>query len=178
MCESPSSRRAWIEIPHPGQVLGGTEVALLAEGVDRNCISALYSHRRNKSPSSRRAWIEIVPAGMRRGKRESPSSRRAWIEILHLHHGGRNRRKSPSSRRAWIEMTNSPLKSKTSGVALLAEGVDRNNELYADMSSVSVALLAEGVDRNLSTCRRSSRLRASPSSRRAWIEIGAHTADR
>ena len=79
---SPSSRRAWIEIVviirgcvDDCQVallaegvdrnfrLGGRGrsrcVALLAEGVDRNCqLSSTYSER-FRSPSSRRAWIEI-----------------------------------------------------------------------------------------------------------------------
>ena len=34
---SPSSRRAWIEIPAGWQACGCRSVALLAEGVDRNC---------------------------------------------------------------------------------------------------------------------------------------------
>ena len=57
-CESPSSRRAWIEITHP-----------------RN------RRKGQMSPSSRRAWIEIA---CKHGKClcvTSPSSRRAWIEI-------------------------------------------------------------------------------------------------
>ena len=33
---SPSSRRAWIEIPAPGAASAAGGVALLAEGVDRN----------------------------------------------------------------------------------------------------------------------------------------------
>ncbi len=36
---SPSSRRAWIEIPRTGQQTSERPVALLAEGVDRNCTS-------------------------------------------------------------------------------------------------------------------------------------------
>ena len=35
-CMSPSSRRAWIEITIPGGCPAAAEVALLAEGVDRN----------------------------------------------------------------------------------------------------------------------------------------------
>ena len=35
------------------------------------------------------------------------------------------------------------------GVALLAEGVDRNTPLWVVKKMVDVALLAEGVDRNL-----------------------------
>ena len=79
-------------------------------------------------------------------------------------------------------------------VALLAEGVDRN-ELAAvlaatDKASPSsrrawieiaragirlvdavVALLAEGVDRNSLYHRQYTEVKSSPSSRRAWIEI-------
>ena len=57
-------------------------------------------------------------------------------------------------------------------VALLAEGVDRN--IYAPgekTGMVLVALLAEGVDRNTSSMTSTPSMNASPSSRRAWIEI-------
>ena len=56
-------------------------------------------------------------------------------------------------------------------VALLAEGVDRN--LYQLTANVTdrVALLAEGVDRNLVAVIIGVGSFASPSSRRAWIEI-------
>ena len=56
-------------------------------------------------------------------------------------------------------------------VALLAEGVDRNHAIALVIVSTAVALLAEGVDRNSLMTRRSPRYSASPSSRRAWIEI-------
>ena len=58
---------------------------------------------------------------------------------------------SPSSRRAWIEIQ-SGLKTVTHiSVALLAEGVDRNQRSYSlNVRNNSVALLAEGVDRNCS----------------------------
>ena len=102
---------------------------------------------------------------------------------------------SPSSRRAWIEIEKLTGANYAILVALLAEGVDRNFNLYVccHASHVSpssrrawieilcdathqiffrVALLAEGVDRN----NKNSILRIitneSPSSRRAWIEIG------
>ena len=58
---------------------------------------------------------------------------------------------SPSSRRAWIEIALRPGKLSTDGVALLAEGVDRNS--LSRTSSIGML--------------------ASPSSRRAWIEIDA-----
>ena len=56
-------------------------------------------------------------------------------------------------------------------VALLAEGVDRNQLAGPQMPSTAVALLAEGVDRNDSVYVLLSRCMKSPSSRRAWIEI-------
>ena len=79
-------------------------------------------------------------------------------------------------------------------VALLAEGVDRNNQVprlditrsrspssrrawieirraLKSTALLSVALLAEGVDRNLAHTLDSTSASKSPSSRRAWIEI-------
>ena len=57
-------------------------------------------------------------------------------------------------------------------VALLAEGVDRNFDLLAQMERlIGVALLAEGVDRNSLLPRSQEEYGWSPSSRRAWIEI-------
>ena len=58
---------------------------------------------------------------------------------------------SPSSRRAWIEIVRMQQGRWTAGVALLAEGVDRN--MSAEISRANQ--------------------QASPSSRRAWIEIDA-----
>ena len=101
---SPSTRRAWIEIPlQPYKLYGCT------------------------SPSTRRAWIEISKLHNFFSRRTSPSTRRAWIEIgygktSNSHtisrppHGGRGLKshdrlqelrgpRSPSTRRAWIEMT-------------------------------------------------------------------------
>ena len=57
-------------------------------------------------------------------------------------------------------------------VALLAEGVDRNPLSFLVMVYQSrVALLAEGVDRNEPLLVSMVVSDASPSSRRAWIEI-------
>ena len=57
-------------------------------------------------------------------------------------------------------------------VALLAEGVDRNcKRFYLCLTRILVALLAEGVDRNISRNEQFDTSTASPSSRRAWIEI-------
>ena len=101
---------------------------------------------------------------------------------------------SPSSRRAWIEIDSQPSPSLNQRVALLAEGVDRNNNSTVDVTEkaavallaegvdrnhsckklqwyYSVALLAEGVDRNSRSIGIISNAQLSPSSRRAWIEI-------
>ena len=57
-------------------------------------------------------------------------------------------------------------------VALLAEGVDRNNSHgIATVDGNVVALLAEGVDRNIGGLVNWPSEETSPSSRRAWIEI-------
>ena len=56
-------------------------------------------------------------------------------------------------------------------VALLAEGVDRNIYCVLYRLSAAVALLAEDVDRNFIKPMRYAAEMASPSSRRAWIEI-------
>ena len=56
---SPSTRRAWIEIPCDVPLSAVCEV----------------------SPSTRRAWIEIIMAKATAYQLQSPSTRRAWIEI-------------------------------------------------------------------------------------------------
>ena len=125
MTASPSSRRAWVEIDADTSWHSNSNVALLAEGVGRNLITAVWTISaavallaegvgRNlvtlfeilqiiQSPSSRRAWVEIRPRGGRRGPCPSPSSRRAWVEIFVL-----------------LALVLSAV------VALLAEGVGRN----------------------------------------------------
>ena len=55
---------------------------------------------------------------------------------------------SPSSRRAWIEIGHPGCQGVYAGVALLAEGVDRNSTKGKSVMDALVALLAEGVDRN------------------------------
>ena len=77
---------------------------------------------------------------------------------------------SPSSRRAWIEIGNGSRSADAPGVALLAEGVDRNQRKAACFAIAIVALLAEGVDRNMGSPL-PRQCAGSPSSRRAWIEI-------
>ena len=78
----------------------------------------------------------------------SPSSRRAWIEITFLAGQYAAAEPSPSSRRAWIEIFAIEILSHSQGVALLAEGVDRNTPIIYRFGNLRVALLAEGVDRN------------------------------
>ena len=79
---------------------------------------------------------------------------------------------SPSSRRAWIEIPYLASFTYTDVVALLAEGVDRNSGTGKNGELHYVALLAEGVDRNSGAIRAMDGEGKSPSSRRAWIEIG------
>ena len=79
---------------------------------------------------------------------------------------------SPSSRRAWIEICSLAVFGAALVVALLAEGVDRNNrKQIVQYKDLDVALLAEGVDRNTLTPKTIYSKKSSPSSRRAWIEI-------
>ena len=59
-CGSPSSRRAWIEIGCSAQQTPYDQVALLAEGVDRNTYYDPRLAALGESPSSRRAWIEML----------------------------------------------------------------------------------------------------------------------
>ena len=122
--QSPSARRAWIEI----------------RVYSLGCESG-------QSPSARRAWIEIVfvrgkpkrldcrpPHGGRGLKYTiiilqaidlwSPSARRAWIEILKKPRFNVCSWSSPSARRAWIEMPYYAQQIDRYFVALRTEGVD------------------------------------------------------
>ena len=65
----------------PPVVRMGQGVALLAEGVDRNILDLDTKLGGLESPSSRRAWIEIFISWIFTSILSSPSSRRAWIEI-------------------------------------------------------------------------------------------------
>ena len=101
LAEGVDRNRSWITVTWT------STVALLAEGVDRNKNTTKNLHEAAASPSSRRAWIEIgIGSSNRRFVLWSPSSRRAWIEILSMTADGR-----------------------ALGVALLAEGVDRNRDV-------------------------------------------------
>ena len=92
--------------------------------------------------------------------------------------GVRRENGSPSSRRAWIEIPSYWSKATEAPVALLAEGVDRNNNKAIPDLMKMVALLAEGVDRNCIKDNRRAVEALSPSSRRAWIEIDGIALER
>ena len=148
---SPSSQRAWIEITALPRRAEAACVALLAEGVDRNYHASQSVGSPETSPSSRRAWIEISLLETGLPSNQSPSSRRAWIEIHFPVFGCKWIPGSPSSRRAWIEifqanllyrMNRSP-SSRRAWIEIQFCGLDKNR--------FCVALLAEGVDRN--NCR-------------------------
>ena len=85
---------------------------------------------------------------------------------------------SPSTRRAWIEIFCNKHDKQRLSVALHPEGVDRNVRFTAIRGTGSrVALHPEGVDRNQFPPERLlSSPPASPSTRRAWIEIAAACA--
>ena len=90
-------------------MLIGGEVALLAEGVDRNFLNWLFAQICELSPSSRRAWIEIPSLA----SAAAPTARVALLTEgvdRNARAGGlyRSCRSSPSSRRAWIEIRKAP----------------------------------------------------------------------
>ena len=80
-----------------------SEVALLAEGVDRNSLVIVQP---------RSARVALLAEGVDRNI--APARYALWSGM------------SPSSRRAWIEISVRVSISRCREVALLAEGVDRN----------------------------------------------------
>ena len=167
---SPSSRRAWVEIfPNP-RARAVMVVALLAEGVGRNRLWMRVPLSASASPSSRRAWVEIAQKVCRPfgqfvallaegvGRNNGGVLAFPLPNVALLAEGvGRNR---PNPR---------GLHPKC--VALLAEGVGRNFFRCVRVQIPRVALLAEGVGRNRQNCACRTSRDASPSSRRAWVEI-------
>ena len=105
-CRSPSSRRAWIEIPRLRGSGCSSRVALLAEGVDRNHTKVFHDRRRQ---------VALLAEGVDRNTL-------LLLGLVALYW-------SPSSRRAWIEMFVGQCDFEIAFVALLAEGVDRNSFL-------------------------------------------------
>ena len=101
-------------------------VALLAEGVGRNCTSKAN----NRKPGA----VALLAEGV-----------------------GRN--------------THAHCIITYAAVALLAEGVGRNLQIVSHLLDGQVALLAEGVGRNVRSSIWIWWASASPSSRRAWVEI-------
>ena len=107
--QSPSSRRAWIEIRCPRCSPPAGRVALLAEGVDRNLVVLLHRlHDRevallaegvDRNPTAENIYRQIqVVALLAEGVDRNTPSLAAPTDIP----------KSPSSRRAWIEMDFEP----------------------------------------------------------------------
>ena len=103
LLQSPSSRRAWIEISSRHSAEGRAAVALLAEGVDRNVCTDITSNP---------FQVALLAEGVDRNTLVTP---RACCPL-----------RSPSSRRAWIEIEACDEFVHIVVVALLAEGVDRN----------------------------------------------------
>ena len=79
---SPSSRRAWIEIPHYFRQICDELVALLAEGVDRNAVGFQIVQLLRVALLAEGVDRNKERGGGKGNLKESPSSRRAWIEIL------------------------------------------------------------------------------------------------
>ena len=124
---SPSTRRAWIEMPTIAEPCERMPVALHPEGVDRN---PLRQNNHGVKPA-----VALHPEGVDRYYNTIPRSARANL--------------SPSTRRAWIEMIVMPLiRSAIYSVALHPEGVDRNSRSGTPCRRESlVALHPEGVGR-------------------------------
>ena len=103
------------------------KVALLAEGVDRNLIRHM-------------GLMSVLVALLAEGGDRNFFSSSLTASVLY---------RSPSSRRAWIEIEVDEGDAGQRKVALLAEGVDRNQKIpQLALVVEGVALLAEGVDRN------------------------------
>ena len=125
---SPSSRRAWVEIwdqqERPDKML----VALLAEGVGRNCIREM--------PKLSTSPVALLAEGVGRNDQLMQVCEACGIVALLAEGVGRNLAKmpgfrtaqeSPSSRRAWVEIEMDDKSADMDDVALLAEGVGRNS---------------------------------------------------
>ena len=79
---------------------------------------------------------------------------------------------SPSSRRAWIEICCHRWEQERPRVALLAEGVDRNNGPGLHLAHARASPSSRRAWIEIPKRRpRPASITASPSSRRAWIEI-------
>ena len=128
----------------------GFGVALLAEGVDRNCLASSSARSTTASPSSRRAWIEILRDYFFR-----------LTELGRPPRGGRGSKSTPGEQNpfdCW-------------GVALLAEGVDRNHVHREGHGQLLGRPPRGGRGSKSPTGPGRNPGLLSPSSRRAWIEI-------
>ena len=126
--ESPSARRAWIEISWDAPFTSRQHVALRKEGVDRNL--------------AMQGFLIVFRVALRKEGVDRNRSRFYGCVCCSP---------SPSARRAWIEITWHGAAQACHHVALRKEGVDRNRcDMTRPMPVYSVALRKEGVDRNLS----------------------------
>ena len=102
------------------------QVALLAEGVDRNFLELVYSYL---TPV-----VALLAEGVDRNPLSSMGTPTCMVALLAegvdrnclVIVGGFGVFQSPSSRRAWIEIHQEHRCKRDAAVALLAEGVDRN----------------------------------------------------
>ena len=102
------------------------QVALLAEGVDRNFLELVYSYL---TPV-----VALLAEGVDRNPLSSMGTPTCMVALLAegvdrnclVIVGGFGVFQSPSSRRAWIEIPLPGNRCVLQRVALLAEGVDRN----------------------------------------------------
>ena len=148
--ESPSPRRAWIEIAIALlRRSDADDVALPTEGVDRNPKRCT----RNRFGTS----VALPTEGVDRNDADL-----VGVQML---------RKSPSPRRAWIEITASPSTPLSLMVALPTEGVDRNQLSLLAMKSRLASPSPRRAWIEITPITMTSVDLASPSPRRAWIEI-------
>ena len=78
---------------------------------------------------------------------------------------------SPSSRRAWVEMSSPTRWAATTAVALLAEGVGRNQRAVLGVADVCRSPSSRRAWVEMRPPCKTVRSPLSPSSRRAWVEI-------
>ena len=133
---SPSLRRAWIEIRQSSGPSFPRSVALLAEGVDRNC---------RAMPCALSPLVALLAEGV---DRNSAVASFAVVDS-----------RSPSLRRAWIEIQGLQAPCRRCCVALLAEGVDRNVglPLLGDVAGASPSLRRAWIEILCLRLRRSLR---------------------
>ena len=144
--QSPSPRRAWIEMlitprtavkflcrpPHGGRGLKyecSFDWRLPARrpphgGRGLKCLFRDNPSRQSQSPSPRRAWIEIAAVNSGNQSAASPSPRRAWIEISASHLPPYTPQRRPPHGGRGLKYLVTSYCSAVNCVALPTEGVD------------------------------------------------------